>query len=116
MRENGLVSVVDFFPTIAALTTGIDNQGIHDGFNFLSSFTASGEIDREFLYVDYDGNSALGRGWAVRSSTHKYLAYDDGTEVLYDLVTDPDETVDVLATNNAIVSELRAFGLEVRGE
>lgn len=116
VRENGLVSVVDFFPTIAALTTGADNEIIHDGFNFLSSFTAGGEIDREFLYTDYDGNNALGQGWAVRSLTHKYLAYDDGTEVLYDLVTDPDETVNVLSTNSGIASELRAFGLEVRGE
>ena len=89
---------------------------MNDGFNFLSSFSTGGEIDREFLYTDYDGNNALGQGWAVRSATHKYLAYDNGTEVLYDLVTDPDETVDVSATNNTIVAELRAFGLEVRGE
>ena len=52
----------------------------------------------------------------MRSLTHKYLAYDNGTEVLYDLVTDPDETVDVLSTNSGIAAELRAFGLEVRGE
>ena len=52
----------------------------------------------------------------MRSSTHKYLAYDNGTEVLYDLIADADETVDVSATNGAIVAELRAFGLEVRGE
>ena len=116
VRENGLVSVVDFFPTIAALTSGTDNDGIHDGFNFLSSFTSGSGTERQFLYTDYDGNNALGRGWAVRSSTHKYLAYDNGTEVLYDLVTDPDETVDVSTTNSTIVAELRAFGLEVRGE
>ena len=116
VRENGLVSVVDFFPTIAALATGTDDQVINDGINFASSFSAAGEIDREFSYTDYDGNNALGQGWAVRSSTHKYLAYDNGTEVLYDLVADANETVDVSATNGAIVAELRAFGLEVRGE
>jgi len=116
VRENGLVSVVDFFPTIATLTTGTDNEAIHDGINFLSSFSADGAIDRKFLYTDYDGNNALGQGWAVRSLTHKYLAYDNGTEVLYDLVTDPDETVDVLSTNSVVAAELRAFGQQVRGE
>ncbi len=55
-------------------------------------------------------------GQAVRSSTHKYIAYDNGTAVLYDGVTDPDETVDVSATNGAIVATLRAIGLEVREE
>ena len=116
VRENGLVSVVDFFPTIAALTTGTEIEGMNNGINFLSSFSADGEIDREFLYTDYDGNNALGQGWAVRSTTHKYIAYDNGTEVLYDLVTDPDETVDVSATNVAVVAELRSFGLDIRGE
>ena len=82
----------------------------------MPSFNAAGETEREFLYTDYDGNNALGQGWAVRSSTHKYLAYDNGTEVLYDLIADPDETIDVSTTNSAIVAELRAFGLEIRGE
>jgi len=115
VREEGLISVVDFFPTIAALT-GIENDGIHDGYNFLSSFSAEDEIDREYLYTDYFGNNALGRGWTVRSATHKYIDYDDGTEALYDLVADPDEATDILSTNGAIAAELRAFGLEVRGE
>ena len=114
-REEGLISVVDFFPTIAALA-GIENDGIHDGYNFLSSFSAEGEIDREFLYTDYFGNNALGQGWTVRSATHKYLDYDDGTSALYDLVADPDETTNVLDSNAAIADELRAFGLELRGE
>ena len=52
----------------------------------------------------------------MRSRKQKYLAYDNGTEVLYDLITDPDEIVDVLVTNSAIATELRAFGLEVRRE
>ena len=65
VRENGLVSVVDFFPTIAALTTGTEIEGMNNGINFLSSFSADGEIDREFLYTDYDGNNALGQGLSL---------------------------------------------------
>lgn len=114
-RESGLVSIVDFFPTIAALT-GTDNERMNDGYNFMSSFTTEGDIAREFLYADYDGNNALGQGWTTRSATHKYIAYDDGSQVLYDLVNDPDETVDVLAANQAIAAELRLFGLEIRDD
>ena len=82
----------------------------------MSSFTTEGDIAREFLYADYDGNNALGQGWTTRSATHKYIAYDDGSQVLYDLVNDPDETVDVLAANQAIAAELRLFGLEIRDD
>ena len=114
VRENGLVSVVDFFPTIAALTTGASVEGIHDGSSFQSTFSSSEGTVREYLYTDYFGNNALGRGWAVRSATHKYIAYDDGSEAVYDLVNDPDEAVDVLLTNAAVAEELRAFGLGVR--
>ena len=116
VRENGLVSVVDFFPTIAALTTGEGIDGIHDGLNFQSTFSSNGGTSREFLYTDYFGNNALGRGWAVRSTTYKYIAYDDGTEALFDLVNDPDEAVNVLSANAATADELRAFGLRVREE
>ena len=114
-REEGLISVVDFFPTIAALT-GTDNNGMRDGYNFMSSFSEENAVEREFLYTDYFGNNALGQGWTVRSDRFKYIAYDDGSEALYDLQNDPDETVNMLGSNAAVTAELRAFGLEVRNE
>ena len=115
VREEGLISVVDFFPTIAALT-GTDNNGMRDGYNFMPSFSEEDAVAREILYTDYLGNNALGQGWTTRSQRYKYIAYDDGSEALYDLQNDPDEAVNILGSNAAVTAELRAFGLEVRDE
>lgn len=118
VRESGLVSITDFFPTIAELS-GADDLGSTDGQSLVASFSADNAITREFAYSDYETNNVLGSGWAVRSDTHKYIAYDNDTEALYDLSTDPDEAVNLISTGGntqAIVSSLRDFGLQVRGE
>ncbi len=118
VREPGLVSIVDFFPTISALA-GQSSDTMHDGYNLLPSFSSANAISRELLYTDYVSDSALGSGWTVRSDSHKYIAYTDGSEALYDLVADPDEASNLMPVSGSlltVVDTLRTFGLEVRGE
>ena len=118
VRESGLVSIVDFFATIAALT-GSDSETMHDGFSLLPSLSAENAIAREYLYTEFLSDSALGSGWTVRSDTHKYLSYTDGSEALYNLVADPDEASNLLPASGStleIMQALRNFGLTVRNE
>ena len=127
VRESGLVSIVDFFPTIAALATGdVSNAGgaqaAIDGVSFLSSFSAANTIARDFLYTEYVSDEALGSGWTVRSDTYKHLSYTDGSEALYDLSADSDEATNLVGTSGVpaalagIRQELRNFGLAIRNE
>lgn len=118
VRESGMVSIVDFFPTIASIA-GADIPTDLDGFNLQPSFTSASAIVREYLYTEFISDDPLGSGWTVRSETHKYLAYADDSEALYDLQSDPDETINLLPGNdatNTIKTQLQNYGLTVRNE
>ena len=121
VREAGLVSIVDFFPTIAALV-GSDNQSAIDGRSFLPGLSAENAITREFLYTEFISDEPLGSGWTVRSEAYKYLSYTDGLEALYNLISDPDEAINLLAVNGEtdalanLINPLRNYGLAIRNE
>ena len=121
VRESGFVSIVDFFPTIIELAGGDDLPEI-DGESFLSSLSVPDAMTRQYLYTEFVSDNPLGSGWTVRSETHKYFQYTDGTEALYNLVEDPDEVIDLLTVIGdsaeilSIKEALRAFGLDVRNE
>ncbi|MEM7256371.1 MAG: YHYH protein, partial [Pseudomonadota bacterium] len=117
-RENALVSIVDFYPTIASLAGSTESVN-RDGISLVQSFTNTNALDREYLYTEYVSDRALGSGWTVRSDRYKYIAYTDGSQALYDLLTDPDELVNLLPASadiQATYDALRQYGLEVRGE
>lgn len=116
-RESGLVSIADFYPTIADLA-GVESPDGIDGQSIVQSFGDDNAIARDYLYTEYESDVVLGSGWTVRSDTHKFIAYDNGTEALYDLVSDPGESSNLLLTTGsfaAIVEPLRNFGLQIRG-
>ena len=118
-RESGLVSIVDFFATVASLA-GNDVSAINDGFDLSPSFSNSNALEREHLYTEFVSTTALGNGWTVRNATHKYIAYQDGSEALYDLSSDPLESNNLLLSGgnsfDAIITELNVHGLQLRGE
>jgi len=116
VREPGLVSIVDFFPTISELA-GSEGGMMNDGYSLVPSFSGDNSIARELLYTEYLSDDPLGSGWTVRSATHKYIAYEDGSEAVYDLVNDPDEASSLVPVDSALqptVDTLRDFGLSVR--
>jgi len=119
VRETGLVSIVDFYSTIANLSGTTDEYNIRDGYSLVPSLSNSNAIGRNYLYTEFVSDDALGNGWTVRSSTHKYIAYADGSEALYDLISDPDETNNIIGSDSNggnIAQELASFGLSARGE
>ena len=103
--SNGFVELVDLAPTIAdycavpqppffqgrSLRPFIDGRG-------QSSSPEAGLRDSAF----FEYGSSAGAGYkAVRAEQYLYARHRDGREHLYDLATDPGQTVDVLAGSEA---------------
>ncbi|MDO6811036.1 sulfatase-like hydrolase/transferase [Zobellia galactanivorans] len=95
--EDALINVTDIFATVADIaSSGI--QEINDSKSFKALLDTSNDATREFAFTEIgrDGNTA---DVAIRNKSHKYLLFADGTEALYDLLSDPLENQNLLDTD-----------------
>jgi len=78
------VGLIDIYPTLIDFC-GLPKNKTCEGVSLAELCgPAAGEIDREAILTTY------GRGnHSLRTHTHRYIRYDDGSEELYDMKTDP---------------------------
>ena len=95
--EDALINVTDIFATVAAIAGSGINE-INDSKSFKKLLNGSSDSIREFAFTEIgrDGNTA---DVAIRNESHKYLVFADGTEALYDLLSDPLESQNLLDTD-----------------
>jgi len=102
VRDDTLITHTDFFPTIVELAGG-DLSNYQDGKSFAELLTSASPSHRDYSYT----NSA--DGWTIRNATYKLIENSNGSQDLYDLITDPAESSDLLdgtGDNSAVLSEL----------
>jgi len=102
------VHVVDWFPTLAALT-GAPTPAELDGVDLLPLLRGSGELPERDLYWTW--NTRTNR-WALRLGDWKIVHYgrpapeEEADWELFHLAQDPHETTDVAAENPGVLAEL----------
>jgi arylsulfatase A-like enzyme len=128
--ENSVLSGVDLFPTLctaagATIPQDIANQ--LDGQNVLSAFEGKTFTREKHLLWEY-GRKPRGQGYgypknkhnvspnvAIREGKWKLLVNADGTrQELYDIVTDKNETKNVVAGHKAMADRMTSTALEWR--
>lgn len=110
-REDSLITHTDFFPTIVELAGG-QLSSYQDGQSFADLLASSTNTHRDYSYTD-----SLD-GWTIRNATHKLITYTDGSQDLFDLVNNPEESTDLLEGSgdvSAILTELEDEAARIRG-
>ncbi len=95
--------LLDIFPTLMELTKSPKVDGL-EGHSLLPQL-ANSNAERSFPAISTHNRN----NHAVRSETHRYIVYADGSEELYDLSSDPHEWNNLIDTKeaSAIVAELK---------
>ena len=100
------INVADIYPTLAGLA-GIDlpKEVIIDGINFWPSVEGEPLPDNRLMYWRMSKGMALKNGeWKL---IHHGKTPDEGTDELYNIYTDPNETKNVAAENEKLLLELK---------
>ncbi|MEM0897754.1 MAG: sulfatase [Verrucomicrobiota bacterium] len=80
---NKPVGLIDIYPTLLEVA-GLPPKGSNEGWTLRGAWEDQGWEWRHSVLTNYGyGNDAL------RSETHRYIRYEDGTEELYDMENDP---------------------------
>ena len=116
-REDALVNTTDLFATVMELTGTNVNQ-VHQSVSFAGLLDQAGDGMREFNYSEFKSSDTT--GWTVRDATYKLLHFQDGTEELYNVVTDIGELDNLLSAPTPqlemVADTLRDYGLSIRGQ
>jgi arylsulfatase A-like enzyme len=99
--------MVDIAPTLLAMA-GAHPTRVLDGRSMLGALRHGGPGYREYL-IKAGTEERLWWWRGVRSATHTYVRYDDGTQELYDRRTDPSQ-LRVLAGEPGSSRILRDYG------
>ena len=100
------INVADIYPMLAGLA-GIDlpKEVIIDGINFWPSVEGEALPDNRLMYWRMSKGMALKNGeWKL---IHHGKTPDEGTDELYNIYTDPNETKNVAAENEKLLLELK---------
>lgn len=101
--EDALINLSDLYTTIANIA-GVNVSYINDSYSFNDLLSVSTEGVREYLYSEAGENlNSLNK--TIRNNTHKYILFEDGSESLFDLSTEPLETKDLLKPKNLPLSD-----------
>lgn len=112
VREEGMINTVDLFPTICEIA-GINQASYEDAQSFKSSFDTPNSLGREYLYTELTGTTGT-PGYAIRNDRYKMIFFDGGGRRMFDLQTDPYESVNLLSgtlsteeieARNALIAE-----------
>ncbi|MFD2726042.1 sulfatase-like hydrolase/transferase [Hyunsoonleella rubra] len=112
--ENALINTTDLFATIADIAgTGITE--VHDSRSFKTLFNSSMLNFRDYTYAETEDLT-------IRNNTHKYIVFDNGSEALYNLGSNPLENPNLLNpnqlplndTDESIKNELASKLTEIR--
>jgi len=117
-RESALVSSVDLFATVAQLA-GSAVDVWRDSQSFAGLLADANGRRRSEVYTEYFGSERpASHGWTIRDERYKLIVFDSGDRRFYDLIADPGEQTDLVASTNPIVIEalarLSRRGAEIR--
>ena len=100
--ENALINTTDLFATISELA-GNSTSEIHDSKSFKDLLSSSNTNTRAYVYAERGDNGATA-DYTIRNATHKYIYFNDGSERLYNLSTNPLENPNLLNANQPPLS------------
>ena len=100
------INVADIYPTLASLAgADIPEELTIDGINFWPSVEGSFSSDDRIMYWRMQRGMALKKGeWKL---VHHGKTPDEGTDELYHISLDPNETENVAAENEQLLLELK---------
>lgn len=119
-RDNTLLTTTDLYATIAELA-GVESTKIYDSVSFADTLLLENEnsvdTEQQYVYTEYSSDDVT--GWAVRSTTHKLIELEDGSQELYLLSDDFAEDENLLPTSDSdlltILSNLETYANGVTG-
>ena len=91
-NDYNLLTSTDLFSTIAQLA-GVDSDEIHDSKSFMNLLTAD-DGQRAFQYSEMESPNAS--KWAISNGVYKLIVRANGAQELYDLVSDPYESENLI--------------------
>lgn len=101
--EDALINVTDLFATIADIA-GVTVSTINDSNSFKSLLTTNTNSNkRDYIFIE-DGNDDGSIDFAIRNVAHKYILFENGNEALFNLSTDPLESINLLSDNQLPLS------------
>jgi len=101
--EDALINTTDLFATIADLG-GVDVSTINDSKSFKNLLTINTNTNnRDYIFIE-DGNDDGTIDFAIRNASHKYILFENGTEALFNLNSDPLESVNLLSASQLPLS------------
>lgn len=100
------INVADIYPTLAYLAGAVIQKELNiEGVNFWPSLEGNSMPEARIMYWRMNKGMALKKGdWKL---IHIGKTLDGGTDELYNIILDPNETDDVLAENAEIFLELK---------
>ena len=90
--DDNLISGTDLFATISEMTGVIGNE-FNDSKSFKSLLSQPGVI-RKFQYSEI--NDGTTDAWTISNGAYKLIVNANGNKEMYHLITDPNETTDLL--------------------
>jgi len=111
-RESALIHTADLFATIAKIS-GISIQEINNSISFYDLLSNSNANQREFVYTEKSDN---GISYTIRNSTYKLIKNSDGSEELYNIITDAYETNNLIGTILSNDASANKLALEIEAD
>lgn len=111
--ETALVQAQDMFPTFAEIAGDI-NTKYQDGISISPLLSDAGAAKRTFAFTEQFGQSAPDSdGYAIRNTTYKLIHLENGTEYLFNLITDPFENTNLLSSQLTTIDQQNYDQLKV---
>ncbi len=103
-REDALIQSTDLFTTIAQMA-GSNISEKHNSKSFYQLLSDTAAPSRTFAYAENSTNGNV--SYTVRDSKYKLIVDADGTESVYDLISDPYEKNNLLTNPSPTINEVR---------
>ena len=96
--ENALVNVIDIYASIIEISGTNLPGGIYNSLSFKHLLSSSILPKRQFNFSEIDTNQGFinTQGYTIRDSTFKLIEYYTGQQEMFNIITDPLETNDLL--------------------
>ena len=102
ISEDALINTTDLFATIIDIA-GASVTEINDSKSFKELFIDENGTKRNYIYSEI-GKDNGSSDYTIRNNTHKYIKFDNGNEVLYNLSINPMESPNLLHVNQLPLS------------
>ncbi|WP_298504961.1 sulfatase-like hydrolase/transferase [uncultured Maribacter sp.] len=105
--EDALINTTDLFATIADIA-GAGSADYEDSQSFKALLEDTNATQRDYVFAERRNDNTGLVDYSVRNATHKYIAFGDGSEGLYNLSTDALEGTNLLNANQLPLNSANA--------